>query len=159
MAGNNVFLVSSEPGTYERTVASAVELSEYSNRPEPLDALDEARLWGVGDGDRNRTYFEKMEAGDLLLFHRDGVYVGVGYVGTTFEDDDGWVNATVWEADLFEQIYTIEAFTEISVPQDKLNRIFDYTAEYAPQGLTRVADSRVTNRLEAIKLAVERASA
>lgn len=159
MSGENVFLAPAGGEGYDRTVESAVELSEYPDRPEPLADLESARFFGVPATDANRTYFEQMAPGDLVLFHRDDDYVGVGVIGTTFEDEDAWVPTTFWEDEDATLIYTITEFTPVSVPRTKVHRLFDYTASYSPQGLSRVADSRVTNRLEAIKRAVEKVSA
>lgn len=154
----NVFLVPCDPGNYDQTVGSPVDLSEYPDRPDPLQNMTTARFWGARDGEGNRTYFEKMEPGDLVLFYQDTRYISAGYIGTTFEDEDGWVRTTFWQNAPSELIYTINEFTTISVPRSKVNRIFKYTSDYYPQGLTRVADKRVSNRLAAIKLALENAS-
>jgi hypothetical protein len=99
-----------------------------------------------------------MGAGDLVLFYHDSTYIGVGYIGATFEDDDDWAEETIWDGVPTELIYTIDAFSTIAVGRAKVNRIFDYKPSYAPNGLTRVADHRVSNRLAAIKLALEKAS-
>ena len=50
----NVFLVPIDPENFDRTVRSAVDLTEYDDRPDQLADLDEARLWAVDDdsGDR-----------------------------------------------------------------------------------------------------------
>lgn len=150
-----VFLVRAEPGDYERTVASPVDLAERDDRPEALAEVDEARLWSVPDGDRNADRFDQMEAGDLLLFHRDGRYVGIGRVGRTFEDDD-WANEALGDGEPTSRVYTVEDFSEIDVGRAAVHRIFDYSASYSPGDLMRVADDRVSNSLDAIALAVRR---
>ena len=154
----NVFLVPCDPGNYDRTVGSSVDLSEYPERPDPLQNMTEARFWGARDGDGNQSYLEKMEPGDLVLFYQDAQYIGAGFIGTTFEDEAGWIRTTFWKNAPSTLIYTINDFKLISVPRSKVNRIFDYTTDYYPQGLTRVADNRVSNRLGAIKLALEKTS-
>jgi len=71
----NVFLVPIDPENFDRTVQSAVDLTEYDDRPDPLADLDEVRLWAVDDDDSgNGSTFERMEEGDLLLFYHDGEY-------------------------------------------------------------------------------------
>jgi hypothetical protein len=120
--------------------------------------METARFWGARDGEGNRSYFEKMEEGDLVLFYQEKQYIGVGYVGTTFEDESGWVRTTFWRNAPSRLIYTIEEFSSVAVPRRKINAIFDYSEGYYPQGLTRVADHRVTKRLASIKLATERVS-
>lgn len=157
MAGENVFLVAADGPAYDTTVDTAVSFEEYPDRPAQLDDLDAARLHGVQATDANRTYFEKLGPGDLVLFHRDGRYVGVGYVGTAFEDH-GWAAETVWDDADATLVFTVTDFTPISVPRVQVHRIFGYSGSYSPGGFARVAESRVTNRLAAIKRAVETVS-
>ncbi|GAB7091949.1 hypothetical protein JCM18237_22200 [Halorubrum luteum] len=151
----NVFVVPIDPENFDNTVRSPVDLTEYSDRPEPLAGLDEARLWAVSDDGGNGSTFERMSEGDLLLFYHDGEYVGTGRIGTTFEDDDRWVSGTFWTALPATRIYTVESFRPISVPKRGVNRIFDYSDAYTP-GFMRVADDRVTTQLESIESALAR---
>jgi len=134
---SNVFVIRCDPDDFDRTVRSAVSLADYPDHPDALPEGDEVRFWGVEDGDSNQTYFEKMEAGDLVLFYQDDTYVGTGRIGTTFTDDE---------------------FTPVSVPRAAVNRIFDYADGYNPGGLMRVADDRVSTRPAAIELALEQYS-
>lgn len=153
----NVFLAPCDSPDFDRTVRSAVDPGEHPDRPGALEGADEVRFWGVREGSQNRSYFEKMEPGDLVLFYQDGTYVGVGFVGTTVEDD-GWASETFWDDAPSEWLYTIEDFSEITVPRTAMNRIFDYDGSYTPNGLTRVADGRVTKDPAVIKHAVEKYS-
>ncbi|SNR37259.1 hypothetical protein [Halorubrum vacuolatum] len=149
----NVFLIPVNPENFDRTVRSPVDLTDYPNRPEPLANAEEARLWAVADDSGNGSTFERMAAGDLLLFYHDERYVASGRVGTTFEDEDRWASGTFWTAFPATRIYTIESFEPISVPKRGVNRIFDYSATYTP-GFMRVADSRVNRSLDAIEAAL-----
>jgi len=158
MAGHNVFLVPCDPENYDRTVRSPVDLTEYPDRPEPFSEMETARFWGAREGKGNRTYFEKMREGDLVLFYQKQQYIGVGFVGITFEDYRGWVRTTFWRDAPSQLIYTIEEFSPVAVPREKTNAIFDYANEYYPQGLTRVVDDRVTKRISSIRLAIEEVS-
>lgn len=158
MAENNVFVVQDDSEDLDRTVRSPADLSEHPDRPEPLRNAEAVRFWGVEDGETNRSYFEKMESGDLVLFYRDGSYVGVGYIDATFEDEDGWVADAFWDDHRSERIFTLRDFSTVSVPREKVNTIFDYSGSYTPSGVMRVADNRVTNRVAAIKRAVETVS-
>ncbi|QAU12310.1 hypothetical protein EKH57_06030 [Halorubrum sp. BOL3-1] len=150
----NVFLVPINPENFDRTVRSAVDLTEYPDRPEPLADLDEVRLWAVDDDSGNGSTFEKMSEGDLVLFYTDDEYVGTGRIGTTFEDDDRWVSGSFWTAFPAARVYTVTDFTEVSAPKRAVNRIFDYSSSYTP-GFMRVADSRVTTDLSSIESALE----
>lgn len=155
---SNVFLAPCDSANFDRTVGSAVDLTEYPDRPSALADGDEVRFWGAREGSRNEEYFEKMASGDLVLFYQDGAYVGTGRVGTTFEDDEGWASTNFWNDAPSRLIYTIEDFAEISVPKSAVNRIFDYAEDYNPQGLMRVADGRIDKRDRAIALALKRYS-
>lgn len=155
---SNVFLAPCDPGNFDRTVRSAVTVSDDPARPPALSEQETVRFWGVRDGSGNETFFEKMDAGDLVLFYQEQTYVGTGWIGTTFTDDEQWASRTFWNDAPASRIYTIEGFTPVSVPRAAVNRLFDYAVDYYPQGLMRVADGRLDNRPEAIKRAVERYS-
>lgn len=155
---SNVFLIPCDSSDCERTVLSAIDLTEYPDHPVALADMESVRLWGAGDESDEQTYFEKMESGDLVLFYQDDEYVGTGWIGTTFEDEENWARTTVWDETSFHSLYTIDEFTPVSVSMSAVNTIFDYAENYTPSGLMRVASDRVTNRPEAIKLAVEKYS-
>lgn len=151
----SVFLARTDPGDFERTVASPVDLSEHDGAPAALDG-DEVRLWGAGGGSRAETSFEQMESGDLVLFYDDGEYVATGRVGETVEDEDGWATDALWDGTEATRLFTVESFTPVAVSAAAVHGIFDYSADYTPGTLTRVADDRVENSLDAIQVAVER---
>ncbi|ELZ39465.1 hypothetical protein [Halorubrum tebenquichense] len=150
----NVFLVPIDPENFDRTVRSAVDLTEYPDRPAPLADLDEARLWAVDDDSGNGSTFEKMSEGDLLLFYTDDEYIGTGRIGTTFEDDDRWTSGAFWTAFPTTRVYTVTDYADVSAPKRAVNRIFDYSSSYTP-GFMRVADSRVTADLSSIESALD----
>lgn len=152
----SVFLAPCDPGNFHQTVLSTINLIEFPNRPEELLEVETARFWGVRKGSRNEEFFERMDSGDLILFYQDGNYVGTGWAGMTFEDDEQWASTTFWNNAPSELIYTIEGFTPVSVPRTAVNRIFDYAEGYYPQGLTRVAEKRRDRRPKVIKRAVEK---
>lgn len=155
---SNVFLAKVDPGDFDTTVRAAVDLESHPDRPAALSDETTARLWGVESGSSSQDHYERMESGDLVLFYADGEYVGVGRVGTRFEDDEEWAASTFWDEEGYTHLYTVEDFTSISVEKAAVNRIFDYSAGYTPQSLLRVADSRVSKSPEAIELALERYS-
>ena len=150
----NVFLIPIDPENFDRTVRSAVDLTEYPDRPDALADLDEARLWAVDDDSGNGSTFEKMSDGDLVLFYTDDEYIATGRIGTTFEDDDRWASGSFWTAFPAMRVYTVTEYTEVSAPKRAVNRIFDYSSSYTP-GFMRVADSRVTADLSSIESALE----
>ncbi|OYR83100.1 hypothetical protein DJ71_10875 [Halorubrum sp. E3] len=150
----NVFLVPIDPENFDRTVRSAVDLTEYDDRPDDLADLDEARLWAVDDDSGNGSTFERMSEGDLLLFYADDEYVATGRVGEAFADEDRWASGTFWTAFPTTRVYTVTDFSAVSAPKRAVNRIFDYSSSYTP-GFMRVADSRVNADLSSIESALE----
>ena len=153
--GEQVFLVPIDPENFERTVSTPVDLADHEDRPDDLPDAGEVRLWGADDGTRSVDTFERMVPGDLLLFYDGGTYVGVGRVGETFEDGDGWVGETFWDGGETTHVYTVTDFSALSVPRAAVHRLFDYGPDYSP-GFIRVAPDRVTASVPAIDLAVRR---
>lgn len=151
-----VYLASCDPGNFDRTVLSEIDLSDYPDHPEALSGMDTVRFWGVRDGSRNADFFEKMKSGDLVLFYQDDRYVGSGWVGTKFRDEAEWASSTFWNDAPSHLIYTLQEFRSEAVPKAAVNRIFDYSESYSPQGLTRVADSKMTRRPEVIRQAIKK---
>lgn len=154
MSGS-VFMAPCDPEHFDRTVRSAVDPSDYPDHPEALSDMDAVRFLGAPEGTRNLDNFERMEAGDLVLFYADGSFVGTGVVGTTFEDEAGWASETFWDGAPITHLYTVEEFAEVSVPKAAVNHIFEYSAGYSPAGLMRVAEEKVSNSPEAIRRALE----
>ncbi|GAB3706934.1 hypothetical protein [Halorubrum pallidum] len=150
----NVFLVPIDPENFDRTVRSAVDLTEYDDHPDALNDVDEVRLWAVDDDSGNGSTFDRMESGDLLLFYHDDEYVATGRVGTTFADDDRWVSGTFWTAFPTTRVYTVTDFASVAAPKRAVNALFDYSKSYTP-GFMRVADSRVTADLSSIESAID----
>lgn len=150
----NVFLAPCDSGAFDDTVRAPVDLSD-ADPPEAIAHLDSVRLWRAPAGDRNRSFFEKMQPEDLVIFHQEDSYVGVGRVGVTFEDDENWAATHYWQDAPSQLVYTVEDFVPLSIPRVAVNRLFDYGPGYAPQGLSRVADGRVNNSPAAIRRALE----
>lgn len=150
----NVFLAPCDSPNFDRTVDTEIDLDGFPDRPSFFEGMDHVRFWGVRDGSRNRDSFEKMKPGDLVLFYRDGNYIGTGWVGDTFEDEQSWASTTFWENAPSNLIYTITDFDRVEVPKSAVNGIFDYVSDYNPEGLIRVAENRVQRRPEIIARAI-----
>lgn len=153
---SNVFLAPCDPGNYQRTVVNPIDPSQYSGAPDLIADRSNVRCWGVRDGDQNRTYFEKMETGDTVLFYQDGAYIGIASIRVTFEDTEGWIRTNFWQGAPSTLIYTLTDFNEIEVPRAAVNRLFDYNEETYPQGLMRVSETRIDNSPHVIKRTVEK---
>jgi putative restriction endonuclease len=152
MAADNVYVVAGDGGDFGATVASSVALDEYDDVPGTLSGHDEARVWGVDDED----LFEEMDEGDLVLFYGDGRYVGVGTVGTTFHDADGWAADALWEDLDAAFLFTLAEFDPVDLSRAAVHAIFDYSANYYPSTPMGVPGDRVDNSLPAIHEAVRR---
>jgi len=154
---SNIFLARSSPADFDATIRSAVAVDEYPDLPEAIAGMETVRLFGAPESKSDT--FEKMTDGDLVLFHQDGEYVGIGWIGVTFEDDQQWASSTLRKDTESPLSYTIEDFTPVTVPISAVNRIFGYADGYTPPNLMRVASSRVNNRPKAIEHALEQYTA
>ena len=150
---SNIFLARTSPADFDATVSSTVTLDEYPDIPEAIAGMETVRLFRAPESKSDT--FEKMTAGDLVLFHQAGEYVGTGWISVTFEDDQQWASSTFWKDTESSLIYTIEDFTPVAVPISAVNRIFGYADGYTPPNLMRVASNRVDNRPKAIEHALE----
>ena len=99
-----------------------------------------------------------MESGDLLLFFHGDRYVGIGTVGTTFEDEAGWVSRTYWNGVPATFIYTVDDFEKVDIPHETVNDLFEYEADHEPRGLTLVDTNRVSMSLSAVRAAARETS-
>lgn len=154
--GEQVFLVSIDPTSFERAVASPVDLTAHDDGPDALDGLESARLYAVPEGTRNEETVERMLPGDLLLFYAEGTFVGVGRVDSTLEADAGWVGEVFEDDEASNHLVSVADFAPLAIDRAAVNRLFDYGPTYTPQGLMRVAPERVTASVPAIELAVRR---
>lgn len=150
----DIFLARCDTDGADTTLESSVSISDLDELPDKLSSEEQYRIWGVSDDGNNRSNFEKLSAGDLILFYRDGEYIGTGYIGTAFEDPDGALSSAFWDEEPITLVYTVEDFESVSVPKAAVNRIFDYDESYTPRELFRVASSRVSHDPAAIKLAI-----
>ena len=142
----NLFLVPYDYPNFRRTVVDGIEVdeSDYPDGfPTPTTEADVLRVWGVRDGERNRTYFDQMNPGDGLLFYNQGAYRFAGSVGETFEHS--WVANRFWGGAPSEMLYTVENFTRIQLPRGRLNDLLGYKKSSYPQGLQRVSDKKMNN--------------
>lgn len=155
--GSNVFLAGVDPDQFGATLAAPVDLAAHDDRPDALAEYDEARIGAIAPGDRSEQMFERMEAGDLVLCYADGSYVGAGRIAATVDDGD-WAGDALWDGAEVAGGYVLEDFVELDLPARVVNTLFDYSADYSPGDLIRVADGRVGSSLAAIRVAVERFS-
>lgn len=149
-----LFLVTYDSPNFHHTVTSPrfEEEDMLDKIPELSVGTDELRIWGVKDGPRNESNYEKMQStggnnqGDQLLFYNNKKYQYAGKVGQKFRSDiisrDYWIEGT--EASM---LYTVEDLYEIDLSRKKLNNLLGYeredNKEWWPQGLQRVKESKI----------------
>ena len=153
MAGDNVFVVAADEADFDATVASPVALDEHEDAPDALSDQDSVRLWHV---DEDADLLDAMGPGDLVLFYRDGRYVGLGTVGATVHDDAGWAAGTLWADATSELLFTVEDYASVDLSRAAVHAIFDYSANYYPSTPMQVPADRVENSVAAIREAVVR---
>lgn len=156
MAGDNVFVVSADPGSYDATVASPVTLEGYDDAPDELASRDNVRIWHLGADDDAGELFDELGEGDVVLFYGDGRYVGVGTVGTAFRDENRWAGDALWQGLAAEFVFTVDDFEAVDLSRAAVHAVFDYSANYYPSAPMRIPDDRVTNSPGAIYEAVTR---
>lgn len=154
----NVFLIRCQGGDFERSVVNPIDLPD-NGIPDVVAGVDNLRIWGVPETGGNNDYFKTMGSGALALFHNGEDYIGVGVIGETFTDPEHAVSEQLWDDVAFTNLFTVTEFERVSVPKAAVNRIFGYSESYTPAKVMRVADSRVSNQPEAIKLALEKYTA
>lgn len=155
--GSNVFLAGVDSDQFAATLADPVDVSEFDDPPDALAGSDEARIGAVAPGDRSEQMFQRMAPGDLVLCYADGRYVGAGRIVAPIEDAE-WLSQALWNGAEVAGGYVLEDFVELDLPARVVNTLFDYSPDYSPGDLIRVADGRVGSSLAAIRVAVERFS-
>jgi hypothetical protein len=90
-----------------------LEASQYQH----LLNTDKATFRFWGDTDNNKSIWEKMKIGDLILFYGNNRFHAKGYVESTFENDE--LAKYFWpdfnEAGPLKNIYTIKNLTGLDV--------------------------------------------
>jgi len=129
---------------FERTVASPITLANME-LPPVFEDETEVRIWGTTESPQKRDYFEKMEAGDPILFYSEGEFFASGRVGTTIEHAS--LGAEIWDSDTSSLIYTVTDFTPISVTPDELGDILGYGDGWHPRGFVHVSERAINSLL------------
>lgn len=140
-----LFVVPYDYPNFGRTVESPeLDPSEFPDEfPDAVQETDTPRIWGVRDGNRNESYYEKMEPGDGLLFYNSGTYRFAGRVEEKFESS--WISRRYWGHAPSTMLYTVTDFLAIRLPRHQLNNLVGYTDDWYPQGLQRISDAKMSN--------------
>ncbi len=145
-----VYLVPARPENLEATIHKPVP----SERLKPLltqskfrkinSAISEQgfHLWAMTEG--SRPFFEKMSAGDQVLFYPTGtgVFTQYGVVIDKVENSD--IGKTLWPVGCdWNLVYFLKGVRQVNIAKSELLARFDYDRAYRVPGVVRVADWRV----------------
>ena len=131
---------------YRQTIVSPVRESEWQPH---VTAEVAARLsgsfpdgavpfWGVTEGDkgRNRTKWQRINPGDVVLFAREGSYFAMGVVALPFENEA--LAEALWQrnaaGETWKYMYAVDEIRDVAIPYIELNPVMGYESAYVPQG-------------------------
>ena len=131
---------------YRQTIVSPVRESEW--QPHVTSEVA-ARLsgsfpdgavpfWGVTEGDkgRNRTKWQRINPGDVVLFAREGSYFAMGVVALPFENEA--LAEALWQrnaaGETWKYMYAVDEIRDVAIPYIELNPVMGYESAYVPQG-------------------------
>lgn len=131
---------------FQQTVVSEYTLE--GDLPPELEGEREVRVWGTTEGEdaKKRTLFEKMGAGDLVLFLYSGEFVGSGRVGVTLESPE--LGERIWGQQESRFIFTVTDYEEMSLPRQEVWDVLDYSPNYPLYGFSRASDDAISSLLQ-----------
>jgi hypothetical protein len=138
---------------FQQTVETPVETGDA---PDELRGSSKVRVWGTtaGKDSKKRTQFEAMAPGDLVLFYNGGTFFAGGHVDQTFENPE--LGAWLWDNPESRFIFTLADYEHVTITQQELWDLLDYSPGYSLQGFSRVSDTAL-NSLEQSFNSVEEA--
>lgn len=88
-----------------------------------------------------------MEIGDLVFFHRNGVFFASGRVSQRFISSD--VGDWVWDSPESQLVYTVSEYTEMDLPREELWKVLGYKpANRLQRSLVRISDKARSSLLQ-----------
>jgi hypothetical protein len=104
-------------------------------------------VWGAVPGPMNESRWEKMAAGDVVLIYNSGRIRFAGEIAAKVRNKD--LARYFWKENetgaTWELMYFIVNEERTDVPIEKLNPLFDYQANYRPQGFSMINEAAVSN--------------
>jgi hypothetical protein len=157
----NVFLLYMPPGNreamvhYEDTIVKRVPLSRFSpfisdnlrNRLIGIFGPNPIAVWGSVAGSRNRSNFERMNAGDDVLIVEGERIKLIGKIAAKTENPS--LSRELWKTlsgsgeTTWELIYFIANARRLDVPFEEFCRLFGYEPNYRLRGFTTVAADKL----------------
>lgn len=123
---------------FEQTVSSPINTD---TAPKELAELESIRLWGTTESEsaKKKSAFRQMESGDLVLFASESEFFAAGRVGHKFQSKE--IGKWAWDNPASSWVYTVMDYDKISIPQEDLWEILDYSENFHLQGFTRVSET------------------
>src|SRR5437867_9882521 len=140
---------------FEDTIKRKRTLEEVRGFLPPQEAENLERIyhgsnfivWGAVPGPMNESRWEKMAAGDVVLIYNSGRIRFAGEIAAKVRNKD--LARYFWKENetgaTWELMYFIVNEERTDVPIEKLNPLFDYQANYRPQGFSMINEAAVSN--------------
>jgi hypothetical protein len=139
---------------YRQTIENLVPRSTWSKHVsnEVAEALNlrfpdgNIPFWGVTPGTKlaNSKKWSSMDAGDIVLFAKNGSYFSRAVVAYTFQSAE--LARSLWGVDgkgkTWEFMYAVDEVINIDVPYKELNPVLGYKDDYVPQGFNVLGDAK-----------------
>lgn len=139
----SLFLVVVEYPNFGRTVADPVDLEAFDPAVEVRREFPDGgpvRIWGSRKSGGNHREYERLSAGDRLLFYHEGAYVAAGRVGRKF--DSPWVSRTFWGYAPRQLLYSVEDYREVDALPERVNEALGFEEGFVPEGHHGVDDDQ-----------------
>lgn len=130
---------------YDSTIENPRPLSEIEafippDKMKQLRAMypeGRAPIWGAVEGNRSR--FERMEPGDLVLFYREGEFISKGHVTALLPDSEALANS-LWDphpkSGPYLHVFFLDRIESTRIPWPVVRNFLDYKPNAVLQRLT-----------------------
>lgn len=125
---------------FRRTVESRISIPEIE-----LEVASKGRLWGMEEGDLNRSTWEKMSPDDWIFFYANKEIFVASQVKTKFRHDS--LGGQIWNNPSSTLLFTLERLTPVSIPIEDLRELLNYKSGYYPQGPKPVKKEKLEDLL------------
>lgn len=144
---------------YEDTIANYKRLTEIEGflstdelqRLRTLYPTGRAPIWGAVEGNRSR--FNRVEEGDLVLFYRDREFISRGTVTALLPDSEQLANY-LWDPDeesgSYLHVFFLDKIEETSIPWSVVRDSLDYKPNAVLQRLTVLDQDKSQELLDVI---------
>ena len=153
---------------YADTIARPVMFSSYATLISPHDLVrlkelfpgGAAAMWGVvpGERDANVGRYQRMQAGDVALFSRQGSFFSCGTVALLLRS--AALAEALWGRDTkgrtWEYMYVLDEVRPVQIPYPEFNNAVGYKPSFVPQGFDVLREQQSLAALDHFPLSSER---